>query len=82
MQADDLYARVCSLLRGLGLGDVARGPHGFRHAFASRMLGNGHSMKTIADMLGHRDINSTFIYTKVDFRTLADVPLDWPGGES
>ena len=81
MHADHLYARVRSLLKRLGLDQGARGPHGFRHAFASRLLGNGHSMKTIADMLGHRDINSTFIYTKVDFRTLADVPLDWPGGE-
>jgi len=73
-----LYNCVCSRLRSLGLGQGARGPHGFRHAFASRLLGNGHSIKTIADMLGHRDINSTFIYTKVDFRTLTDVPLDWP----
>lgn len=79
MHADHLYTRVCSRLRSLGLGQGARGPHGFRHAFASRLLNNGHSIKTIADMLGHRDINSTFIYTKVDFRTLADVPLDWPG---
>jgi len=79
MHADHLYARVCSRLKRLGLDHGARGPHGFRHAFASRMLGNGHSMKTIADMLGHRDINSSFIYTKVDFRTLAEVPLDWPG---
>ena len=78
MNAAHLYTRVCSHLRSLGLGQGARGPHGFRHAFASRLLGNGHSLKTIADMLGHRDINSTFIYTKVDFRTLADVPLDWP----
>ncbi len=81
LRTDDLYARIRSLMKGLGLGHGVRGPHGFRHAFASRMLGNGHSMKTIADMLGHRDINSTFIYTKVDFQTLADVPLDWPGGE-
>jgi len=73
-----LYNCICSRLRSLGLGQGARGPHGFRHAFASRLLGNGHSIKTIADMLGHREINSTFIYTKVDFRTLAEVPLDWP----
>jgi len=82
MQADHLYTRVCSRLKSLGLGDGPRGPHGFRHAFASRLLGNGHSIKTIADMLGHRDINSTFIYTKVDFRTLDQVPLDWLGGAS
>jgi site-specific recombinase XerD len=80
MQADHLYTRVCSRLKSMGLGNGPRGPHGFRHAFASRLLDNGHSIKTIADMLGHRDINSTFIYTKVDFRTLEQVPLDWLGG--
>jgi site-specific recombinase XerC len=35
-------------------------------------------MKTIADLLGHRSIDSTFIYTKVDLQTLAQLPLDWP----
>ncbi len=52
--------------------------HAFRHAFAARMLQQGQTLKTIADLLGHRNINTTFIYTKVDFRTLQLVPLDWP----
>jgi site-specific recombinase XerD len=55
-----------------------KGSHGFRHGFASRMLRHGQYIKTIADLLGHRNINSTFIYTKVDFQTLAQLPLDWP----
>jgi site-specific recombinase XerD len=54
------------------------GPHAFRHGFATRMLRHGQSMKTIADLLGHRNINSTFIYTKVDFQALVQLPLDWP----
>jgi site-specific recombinase XerD len=54
------------------------GSHVFRHAFASRMLKHGQSLKTIADMLGHRHINTTFIYTKVDLETLRQLPLDWP----
>ncbi len=56
-------------------------PHGagvFRHGFASRMLGAGYSLKSIADMLGHRDIQTTAIYAKVDFRMLASVALEWP----
>lgn len=55
-----------------------KGSHAFRHGFASRMLRHGQSIKTIADFLGHRNINSTFIYTKVDLLTLAQLPLDWP----
>jgi site-specific recombinase XerD len=42
------------------------------------MLEQGQSMKTIADLLGHRNINTTFIYTKVDFNTLRQLPLEWP----
>jgi site-specific recombinase XerD len=56
----------------------SRGSHTFRHAFAARMLKRGQSLKTIADMLGHRHINTTFIYTKVDLETLKQLPLDWP----
>ena len=55
-----------------------KGPHAFRHRFATRMLQRGHSLKTIADLLGHRDINTTFLYTKVALHTLHELPLDWP----
>ena len=54
------------------------GSHTFRHGFATSMLKKGHSLKVIADMIGHRSIHSTFIYTKVDFQALKQVPLDWP----
>lgn len=54
------------------------GSHVFRHGFATRMLQQGQSLKTIADLLGHRHLNSTFIYTKVDLITLQQLPLDWP----
>lgn len=56
-----------------------KGAHAFRHSFASRMLAQGHSIKAIADVLGHRHLSSTFIYTKVDFRHLQTVALPWPG---
>jgi site-specific recombinase XerD len=42
------------------------------------MLQRGQSLKTIADLLGHRNINTTFMYTKVDLQTLQQLPLDWP----
>ena len=46
------------------------GSHAFRHGFATRMLVDGHPLKFIADMIGHRCIQSTAVYTKVDFQTL------------
>ena len=49
-----------------------------RHAFATRMLQQKHSLKAIADMLGHRFIKTTFTYTKVDFQNLNQVALEWP----
>jgi site-specific recombinase XerC len=36
-------------------------------------------LKNIADMLGHRDLSSTFLYSKVDFKALAETALPWPG---
>ena len=42
------------------------------------MLHQGHSLKAIADVLGHRHLSTTFIYTKVEFNALKHVALEWP----
>jgi integrase/recombinase XerD len=52
-----------------------------RMPFATRMLHRGHSLKAIADVLGHRRVSTTFISTKVDFDRLAQVALAWPQEE-
>ena len=65
-------------MRQAGVSGPRRGSHAFRHRFATRMLHQGQSLKTIADLLGHRHMNTTFIYTKVDLQTLHQLPLDWP----
>jgi len=62
----------------VGVSGPRKGSHAFRHRFATRMLQRGQSLKTIADLLGHRHMNTTFIYTKVDLQTLQQLPLDWP----
>jgi site-specific recombinase XerD len=54
----------------------------FRHAFATRMLRQGQPLKAVADLLGHRALQTTFIYTKVDFRSLRGVALPWPEASS
>jgi site-specific recombinase XerD len=54
------------------------GSHCFRHCFVSRMIKQGESFKNIADLIGHRAIQSTFIYTKIDFGSLGEVGLELP----
>ena len=65
-----------------GIDAPRRGTHAFRHGFATRMLQQGHSLKGIADVLGHRSMETTFIYTKVDFAALSQVVLPWPGEDA
>jgi site-specific recombinase XerD len=42
------------------------------------MLRAGVSLKEIADILGHRSLDTTAIYAKVDMQRLAEVALPWP----
>jgi len=65
-----------------GIDLPTKGAHLFRHCFAGRMLQQGNSLKSVADLLGHRALSTTFIYTKIDFNALKQVALPWPQGES
>jgi len=56
-----------------------KGAYCFRHAFVSRLLESGNTFKHIADLLGHRYIDTTFIYSKIDYNSLKEVDLDLPG---
>ena len=77
-----LSNRIDHYIRAAGIEIACKGAHVFRHGFATRMLAQGHSLKAIADVLGHRHLESTFIYTKVDFEHLKQVALPWPGETS
>jgi site-specific recombinase XerD len=49
------------------------GAHCLRHACAGQLMDAGFTLKEIADHLGHRSMNSTRIYTKIDMRGLRQV---------
>jgi integrase/recombinase XerD len=64
---------------GIELGRVA-GAHLLRHSLATELVEQRRPINEIADLLGHRSINTTALYVKVATSQLADVALPFPGG--
>lgn len=58
------------------------GAHLLRHSLATRLVEQRRPIKEVADLLGHRNIDTTSLYVKVAIPQLADVALPFPGGAS
>lgn len=79
MSASGSYHIVRTALDAAGANPRHRGPHCLRHSFATHLVNSGRTMKEVSDMLGHRSLESTGVYAKVDLESLrkvADMDLE------
>ncbi len=78
MSQNAINAMIQLAYRHCGFPATWSGTHRLRHTFASRLHQCGVDMKPIADLLGHRRLDSTNHYTQVDMDALRPLAQPWP----
>ena len=75
MSREAVHSMVKNSLRRAGLDADKYSSHKLRHTAATLMLQNGVDVRTLQELLGHDNLNTTQIYTHIDnseLRTAAD----------
>jgi integrase/recombinase XerD len=70
----DVYIRLQDLAKRAGIG-AKISPHMLRHSFATHMLNRGADLRSLQILLGHADITTTEIYTRVHDNRLAGLVM-------
>ncbi|MCY4287865.1 MAG: site-specific tyrosine recombinase XerD [Aestuariivita sp.] len=70
------YLSIKALALRAGVPIELVSPHSLRHAFATHLLSNGADLRSIQEMLGHADLNTTEIYTHVQQQKLLELVVE------
>jgi len=77
MDAKAVSQVIRRALRRCGIAAPRPGAHLLRHTLASHLVQNGASLKAVADLLRHRDLNSASVYAHVDLPHLRPLAQPW-----
>ncbi len=77
IQPSTLQRMIKEALRKSGISKPAS-CHTLRHSFATHLLEAGYNIRTIQELMGHKNVNTTMIYTHVARKSYSDIssPLD------
>jgi len=65
-----IQKRLAELARARGLAEHLH-PHRLRHSFASHLLESSQDLRAVQELLGHADLATTQVYTRLDWQHLA-----------
>lgn len=78
LQASSVCSVAKKAFQKAGLNVPCAGTHLLRHTLATHLVQKGTDLKAVADLLGHRQLSTTTIYTKVNLPMLSQMVTPWP----